>query len=100
MKPLDSVSARMFPSLAAYAKKVRRRELLALVCIAISAYVLGRDALSAYRERVATEHMLAVVMRVNNLESACQKDYPKRSLVTKAQAAVIVAQREKERGQP
>ena len=96
--PLDAVSARLFPSLAAYARKVRRRELLALVGIILSAYVLGRDLLSAYQGRVATENMHDMVGRINNLETACQKEYPKRAIVTKAQAAVSARQSEEERG--
>ena len=85
MTSLDPVTQRMFPTLARYARKVHRRELLALVGITLSAYVLGRDALSAYQGRVATENMLAMVTRVNEIEAQCQKEYPKRFSLTKAQ---------------
>lgn len=94
MPPLDPVHARLFPSLARYARTVRRRELLALTGLALSGYVLGRDLLSAYQGRVATEHMLAIVGRVNELESACQREYPRRLTVTKAAAQVLTQQRE------
>jgi hypothetical protein len=65
----------------------------------LSVYVLGRDVLRAYQEGVATTHMLEMPARVNNLEVACQRDYPGRSIVTKAQAQVIVTPEEKARGQ-
>lgn len=95
MKPLDDVTRRLFPSLARYARQVRRRELLALVGITLSAYVIGRDLLSAYQGRVATQNMGAMVVRVNNLEENCQKALPERFKVTKYQA--WNAAREKER---
>lgn len=97
MKKLDDVTLRCFPSLAAYIREVRRRELLALVGLVLSAYVIGRDALSAYQGRVATENMLGVIGRVNNLEETCQKDYPKRLTMTKPQAQVIAQRKEDER---
>ena len=90
MKPLDAVSARLFPSLAAYARKVRRRELLAMAGITLSAYVLGRDVLRAYREGIATENMLSMVTRVNEIEAQCQRDNPRRFTITKAAAQVSV----------
>lgn len=93
--PLDPVSAQCFPSLARYARKVRRREILALVGIVLAGYVVGRDALSAYQGRVATEHMLGMMGRVNNLETTCQRDYPKRLTMTKA-AAQVMAQRKED----
>jgi len=94
MKPLDDITCRMFPTLARYARKVRRREIVALIGIALSAYVLGRDLLSAYQGRVATQNMQAMVGRVNNLETVCQKEYPKRFTVTKAEAADSAWRRE------
>ena len=97
MKPLDPIACRLFPSLAAYARKVRRRELLAFVGITVSVYVLGRDLLSAYQGRVATENMLAMVTRVNQIEGQCQRTYPKRFLTTRGEAAAIIGQQEKER---
>lgn len=42
--PLDPVSVRLFTTLARYARTVRRSELLALTALALSGYVLGRDA--------------------------------------------------------
>jgi hypothetical protein len=97
LKGLDPVSARLFPSLAAYARKVRRRELLALMGLALSAYIIGRDALSAYQGRVATENMLAMVTRVNLIENQCKKEYPKRFLTTRGEAAAIIGRQDKER---
>lgn len=94
MKQLDDITARMFPTLAKYARTVRRRELLALTGIVLSGYVLGRDLLSAYQGRVATEHMMGMVGRVNNLEETCQKDFPKRLTMTKGAAQVIVQRNE------
>ena len=94
MKSLDPITQRMFPTLAAYAHKVRRRELVALVGITLSVYVLGRDLLSAYQSRVAAENMSAMVGRVNNLETTCQKEHPKRFVATKID--VYNATREKE----
>lgn len=61
MIPLDPVSARLFPSLARYARQVRRREILTIIGITLSVYVLGRDILSAYHGRVATQNMQAMV---------------------------------------
>lgn len=94
MKPLDDITARMFPTLARYCRTVRRRELLALAGIALSGYVLGRDMLSAYQGRVATEHMMGMLGRINSLEETCQKDFPKRLTMTKGAAQVIVQQKE------
>jgi len=94
MTPLDAVSARLFPSLAAYARKVRRRELLAMAGITLSAYVLGRDVLRAYREGIATENMLSMVTRVNEIEEQCQRERPKRLIMTKAQAQISAQKRE------
>lgn len=90
MKPLDEVTQRMFPTLAAYARRVRRRELLAMAGITLSAYVLGRDVLRAYREGIATENMLSMVTRVNEIEAQCQRDNPRRFTITKAAAQVSV----------
>ena len=94
MTPLDPISARMFPTLAAYARKVRRRELLAMAGITLSAYVLGRDVLRAYREGIATENMLSMVTRVNEIEEQCQRERPKRLIMTKAQAQISAQKRE------
>jgi hypothetical protein len=99
MKALDPITVRLFPTLAAYTRKVRRRELLALIGITLSAYLLGRDLLSAYQSRAATENMTAMVGRVNSLETTCQKEHPKRFVTTKAQAAVWDATREKAKEQ-
>ena len=90
MKPLDEITQRMFPTLAAYARRVRRRELLAMAGITLSAYVLGRDVLRAYREGIATENMLSMVTRVNEIEEQCQRERPKRLIMTKAQAQISV----------
>ena len=94
MKPLDEVTQRMFPRLAAYARRVRRRELLAMAGITLSAYVLGRDVLRAYREGIATENMLSMVTRVNEIEAQCQRERPKRLIMTKAQAQISAQKRE------
>lgn len=74
--PLDPVTARLFPTLAAYARKVRRREIIALVGIALSLYIIGRDVLSAYQLRVAKENMSAMVGHVAALEDQYQRDHP------------------------
>jgi hypothetical protein len=100
MTPLDPIHARLFPSLAAYAHRLRRRELLALVGIALSVYVLGRDALSAYQGRVATENMLAMVGRINELEAHCQRERPKQLTTSKAQSQVTTAGIERRREGP
>ena len=100
MKPLDEVTQRMFPTLAAYARRVRRRELLAMAGITLSAYVLGRDVLRAYREGIATENMLSMVTRVNEIEGQCQRESPRKFVLTKAQAQVSAQTKENERRQP
>ena len=94
MNPLDDVTRRLFPTLARYARTVRRRERLALAGLVLSAYIIGRDVLSAYQGRVATEHMLAMVGRVNELEGVCQREYPKRLTITKAAAQVLTQRKE------
>jgi len=96
MRPLDPVEARLFPSLAKYARKVRRRGLLALIGIALSAYVLGRDVLSAYQGRVAASLMLACLPRQQALETQYQRDHVKSLTVSKAQANDSAWRREKE----
>ena len=95
MTPLDDVTQRLFPTLAAYARKVRRREILALIGTTLSAYIIGRDLLSAYQGRVATQSMQAMVGRVNSLEATCQKAYPGRLKVTKVQAWNAARQKER-----
>lgn len=90
MTPIEPVTARLFPTLAAYAHKVRRREILALVLTALSVYVLGRDALSAYQGRVATEGLHAMLQRVNEIEGVCQGS---RKLVTTKAAAQVAVQK-------
>ena len=101
MKPLDPITCRLFPSLASYVRKVRRRELLAMAGITLSAYVLGRDVLRAYREGIATENMLSMVTRVNEIEAQCQRESPRKFVLTKAAAQVHVQKREEERrGEP
>jgi hypothetical protein len=87
----------MFPTLAAQEDRMWWWRGVCIVGIILSAYVLGRDVLRAYQEGVATTHMIELPARVNNLEVACQRDYPRRTIVTKAQARVIVTQRERER---
>jgi hypothetical protein len=95
MKPLDPVEARLFPTLAAYARKARRRSILALIGLTLSVYIIGRDVLSAYQGRVATENMQAVVRRVNDLEAHCQKTSPSQFITTKTQAQDWAWEREK-----
>ena len=97
MKPLDDITKRLFPSLAAYAHKVRRRELLAMVLSVLAVYVIGRDMLRAYRDGVATENMLAVVARVNEIEQQCQQERPRKFILTKAAVQVGAQKREEER---
>ena len=96
--PLDPLYLQMFPTVARYLKRARRERILVVMAGVLSAYVLGRDLLSAYQGRVATENMHDMVGRINNLETVCQKEYPSRTLVTKAQAAVSARQSEEERG--
>ena len=93
--PLDPLYLQMFPTVARYLKRARRERILVVMAGVLSAYVLGRDVLRAYQEGVATTHMLEMPARVNNLEVACQRDYPRRTIVTKAQAQVIVTPEEK-----
>ena len=70
----------------------------AMIVSILAVYVLGRDLLSAYQGRVATENMHDMVRRVNNLEAACQREYPSRAKITKAQAQVSAQRSEDERG--
>jgi len=100
MKPLDPIQERLFPSLATYVRRVRWEEAIALILTVLSAYIIGRDILSAYQSRVATENMLAVVTRVNEIEAQCQKEYTRRFVITKAAAQVSAAKREEERRKP
>lgn len=99
MKPLDEITARMFPTLAKCERQMRRRILSTTILSILAVYVLGRDLLSAYQGRVATQNMLATVTRINALEEKCQRDYPKRLVMTKAQAADSAWKREQE-GRP
>lgn len=85
MKPLDEVSARMFPTLDRYARQVRRRSIFALIALTVSAYIIGRDVLSAYQMRVARENMATMVSHVAALEDQYQRDHPALR-VSKAQA--------------
>lgn len=86
MKPLDPVSRHMFPTLAATEDRMWWWRAVYIIGIILSAYILGRDLLSAYQSRVATENMQAMVGRVNTLETTCQKEHPKRFVATKNDA--------------
>lgn len=95
MKRLDPVTAQMFPTVAAHERRARRFMVAALICIVVSAFIIGRDVLSAYQLRVAQENMSAMVGRVAALEDQYQRDHPGLR-VTKAHAQTIVAKIEKD----
>jgi len=95
MKPLDEITRRMFPTLAAQEDRMWWWRGVCIVGIILSAYVLGRDVLSAYQGRVATENMSAMVGRVNHMEEMCQKEYPARLKTTKVQAWNDARERDK-----
>lgn len=75
---------------------MRRRILIATLLSILAIYVLGRDMLSAYQGRVATQNMSAIVGRVNDLEEKCQREYPKRLITTRAQANGSAWRKEKD----
>lgn len=95
--PLDDVTRRCFPTLAACENRMRRRILFATLLSILAVYVLGRDLLSAYQGRVATQNMTAMVGRVNEWEEKCQKASPEKFRVTKFQAWNADHAKEKER---
>ncbi|MDE2258887.1 MAG: hypothetical protein KGK17_00970 [Betaproteobacteria bacterium] len=97
MKTLDEVSARMFPTLDRYARRVRRRSILALIALTVSAYIIGRDVLSGYQMRVAKENMAALPARIVALEDQYQRDHHTTLTTTKAQSAVLVERMRREK---
>lgn len=94
MKPLDDITARMFPSLARYARRQRRLGLLAVAGIV---YVVGFWSgllVGSYRGQVANESYEYMVREFNSFREDYLKHHAGRFTTTKAQAQVIVQRKE------
>ena len=100
MRPLDPVTARLFPTFAAYVRWVRR---LALVCSHLLLFLAGvaiTFLFLGYHQHIATENQGQLIGRVAVLEAQCQRDFPRKFVLTKAAAQVSVQKREEERREP
>lgn len=96
MKPLDPLVARMFPTLARYARKMRW---LGVLAIAVLIYTLGFHnglLVGTYRGQVADESYTQTVREFNRFKEDYLKHHEQKLRVTKAQAQVAVSQKERE----
>lgn len=94
MKILDPVSARLFPSLARHARKMKW---LGMLAIAVCVYMLGLHnglLLGTYRGRVADESYTKTVYEFNQFKEDYLKHHAKDLRTTKAAAQVIVQRNE------
>jgi hypothetical protein len=95
MTALDPVSARMFPTLAKYARRQRRLGLLGVGMILCALSFAGGVVVGSYRGKVADETYYAWGLRLNTLERDYQEHHPKMLRTTKAQAAVVTTEIER-----
>lgn len=94
MTPLDPTTARLFPSLARYA---RRQRWLGWLAVAGIIYVMGFWSgllVGSYRGQVADESYTRMVYEFNQFKEDYLKHHVKQLTVTKAAAQVITQQRE------
>ena len=95
--PLDAVSARLFPSLARYARKMKRLGLLAVAVVIFTGGLACGLLVGSYRGQVADESYQYQVREFNQFKEDYLRRFAKDLRVTAAQAQVIVTQRERER---
>lgn len=95
MKPaLDPITARMFPTLAKYA---RRQRWLGLLAVAGIVYVVGFWSgllVGSYRGAVADESYTRMVYEFNQFKEDYLKHHVKQLTMTKGAAQVIVQRSE------
>ena len=93
--PLDPITARLFPTLARYARRTHRLRLLCthtlmfVVGVAVTFLFLG------YHQHIATENQSRLLVRVADLEDQYGRHHNMRT--TAAQSQVIVSQKERAR---
>jgi uncharacterized membrane-anchored protein YhcB (DUF1043 family) len=95
MTTLDPVTARLFPSVAKFVRRQRRKGLLFTHGIALVIGLAVGVLLMGYRGRVSDENYQAWGLRLNALEAQYQQEHPKSLRTTKAQSAVLVEQAQK-----
>jgi len=94
MTALDPITKRMFPTLAAYARKMRW---LGFLAVAVIVYTIGFHnglLLGSYRGRVADESMTTWGREFHQFKEDYLKHHAKALMITKAQARVVVQQKE------
>lgn len=97
MKILDDVTARMFPTLARYARKVERKGRLLGYGFAFLLGVAATVAFAGYHLHVATVNLQAWGPRVAVIEAQYERDHKGALTVTKVQANDSAWKREKEK---
>lgn len=94
MTPLDSISARLFPTLARYA---RRQRWLGLLAVAGIIYVVGFWSgllVGSYRGQVADESYEHMVREFNQFKGEYLQHHAKQLTMTKPQAQVSAQRKE------
>lgn len=97
--PLDSVSARLFPSLARYARKQRRLGLLAAAVMIFTSGLACGLLIGSYRGQVADESYNQTVREFGQFKIDYLEHHAKKLTTTKAQAQVIAQRNEDVRGE-
>ena len=95
--PLDEITCRMFPTLARYARKMKRLGLLAVAVVIFTGGLACGLLVGSYRGQVTDESYQYQVREFNQFKEDYLKRFAKDLRVTAAQARVIVTERERER---
>ena len=89
---LDHVTARLFPTVAKFARRQWWLGALGIVAVLCALSFAGGVMLGSYRGKTADENYYEWGRRLNILEREYERDHPKRLRTTRAQAAVLVEQ--------
>jgi len=95
MKPLDPLTARLFPTLASFARRQRWLGVVGIVAVLCALSFAGGVVLGNYQGQVSRENYHAVVLRINSLEQFTQEHHPKSLRTTKVQAQAIIGNGER-----
>ena len=95
MKPLDPLTARLFPTLASFARRQRWLGVVGIVAVLCALSFAGGVVLGHYQGLVSRENYHDVVRHINDLEQQYEKHHPKSLRTTKAQSAILIDQAER-----
>jgi hypothetical protein len=90
MTPLDPVTARLFPTLAKFARRQWWLGALCIVAVLCALSFAGGVVVGHYQGMVSQENYHAVVQHINDLEREYEKHHPKSLRTTRAQAQAII----------